>query len=284
MFKIGDFSQLGQVSTRMLRHYDQMGLLVPNHTDPWTGYRYYTLDQLAQLHRIIALKELGLSLPQIAELVGKNELPLAQLRGMLMLKQAEVRQTVEEEQMRLQRIQARLAQIEHEGDPSPYEVVVKSLPATAVASIRTTVPTLQEMGHFCELLCQHVYAGLAPLGIRPLHPELVLYHAEEYRETDLDVEAAVAIHPKYISQPPASPTLTFRELPAHDLVASLIYEGPLREVVPAVLALLSWVGRNNHVPCGPFRELHLSGPAHIETAVDDAAMVTELQVPIAKIG
>ncbi|MEJ2753733.1 MAG: helix-turn-helix domain-containing protein, partial [Chloroflexota bacterium] len=70
MFKIGEFSQLGQVSTRMLRHYDKMGLLQPSYTDEWTGYRYYTIEQLSRLHRIIALKDLGLSLAQIADLLN----------------------------------------------------------------------------------------------------------------------------------------------------------------------------------------------------------------------
>ena len=101
MFKIGDFSKLGQVSTRMLRHYDKLGLLVPNHIDEWTGYRYYTVEQLAQLHRIIALKELGLSLQQIADLQA-NDKPLSveQLQGMLLLKQAETEQELAEKQTR----------------------------------------------------------------------------------------------------------------------------------------------------------------------------------------
>ena len=68
MFKIGDFSRLAQVSVRMLRHYDKLGLLTPSHIDRFTGYRYYTIDQLPRLHRIIALKDLGLSLEQIGQL------------------------------------------------------------------------------------------------------------------------------------------------------------------------------------------------------------------------
>ncbi|MCA9971180.1 MAG: MerR family transcriptional regulator, partial [Anaerolineales bacterium] len=93
MFKIGDFSKLGQVSTRMLRHYDNLGLLVPDHVDEWTGYRYYSLQQLARLHRIVALKEMGLSLQQIAMLQGAADtLPTAPLRGMLALKRAKLAQ------------------------------------------------------------------------------------------------------------------------------------------------------------------------------------------------
>ena len=62
MLKIGEFARMGQVSIATLRHYDQCGLLKPNELDPDTGYRYYSLDQLARLNRILAFKELGFPL------------------------------------------------------------------------------------------------------------------------------------------------------------------------------------------------------------------------------
>ena len=280
MFRIGQFSQLGQVSTRMLRHYDKLGLLVPSHTDEWTNYRYYTLDQLSQLHRIIALKELGFSLQDIADLLQKEEsLSLAEMRGMLLLKQREVRQEISEAHWRLQQIEARLARLEAEGQPSPYEIVVKPVSATAVATVCALVPSIHEMDFYCEKLTRQVYEGLAKLGVQPLQPELVLYHSEEYREEDVEVEAAVAVHPKYLRQTMPDVGLQFRQLPAYDTVASLIYEGELQEMIPAVLTLLSWIAASQHVPVGPLREVHLSGNVH-DLDVDPADLVTELQVPI----
>ena len=62
LFKIGDFSQIGQVSVRMLRHYDELGLLKPAYVDRLTDYRYYSLEQLPKLNRLLALKDLGFSL------------------------------------------------------------------------------------------------------------------------------------------------------------------------------------------------------------------------------
>lgn len=62
MFKIGEFSRLSRVSVRMLRHYDQLGLLTPSQTDSFTGYRYYSANQLPRLNRILALRDLGFSL------------------------------------------------------------------------------------------------------------------------------------------------------------------------------------------------------------------------------
>lgn len=66
MFKIGDFSRLAQVSVRMLRHYDKLGLLTQSYTDKFTSCRYYTIDQVSRLNRIVALNGLGLTLQEIS--------------------------------------------------------------------------------------------------------------------------------------------------------------------------------------------------------------------------
>ncbi|MCA9922538.1 MAG: MerR family transcriptional regulator [Anaerolineales bacterium] len=281
MFKIGDFSQLGQVSTRMLRHYDKLGLLVPSHVDKWTGYRYYTIDQLASLHRIIALKELGLSLGQITELLQEGEISAERLRGMLIMKQAEIEQEIRAGQMRLAHVEARLQQIEQQGQPIPYEVVVKPVAAQAIASIRQIVP-FGEMDGYCASLHRQLYQGLREHNIKPLQPELIMYHNDEYEETELDVEMAVPVAPQYLKHLTINGEITFRELPAHDLMAALIYEGPFGELSPAILALLAWIGMNGYTPLPPLRELRLSGPAHVD-GKRDPAPVLELQVPIQKI-
>ncbi|CAA9454595.1 MAG: Transcriptional regulator, MerR family, partial [uncultured Rubrobacteraceae bacterium] len=142
MLKIGDFSQLGQVSVRTLHHYDERGLLKPARIDDWTGYRFYSVEQLPRLNRILALKALGFSLDQIGRLVD-DDVPAEQLRGMLALKQAEIERQLTEGRTRLLRVEARLKQIEQEGEPSPYEIVLKRTAPLTVASARTTVPTLE---------------------------------------------------------------------------------------------------------------------------------------------
>jgi DNA-binding transcriptional MerR regulator len=93
MFKIGDLSKLTQVSLKALRYYDELGLLKPAEVDPFTGYRYYSFDQLPRLNRIRALKDLGSSLEQIALLL-QQELPSEQLHGMLRIKQIELHERV----------------------------------------------------------------------------------------------------------------------------------------------------------------------------------------------
>lgn len=115
MLKIGDFAKKAQITVKTLRHYDKLGLLKPAWIDRFTGYRYYAQEQMPRLNRIMALKDLGFTLEQTGRIL-QNELTVDELRGMLRLKCAELEQRIEDEQARLTRVEARLHQIEHEGD------------------------------------------------------------------------------------------------------------------------------------------------------------------------
>ncbi len=282
MFKIGDFSRLGQVSVRMLRHYDKLGLLKPSHTDPQSGYRYYTIDQLARLNRIVALNGIGLTLQQIGGLLGaRGELPAEQLRGMLLLRRAELEQELHEKQAQLAGVAARLRQIELEGQPLPYEIVVKPVAPLAVASVRALVPTMGQMDSYCAMLYERLYDALARRRTAPRGLELTVYHNSEYTEVDLDVETAAEIDPA-LPGGPADDGLVFRELPGAPLVAALVYEGRFDGVGAAALALLGWVGLHGHTAAGPLRELHLSGPVHAGGLLREP-VVLEIQVPVAPV-
>ena len=175
MFKIGEFSKLGQVSVRMLRHYGQLGLLKPAAVDQFTDYRYYTIEQLPRLNRILALKDLGLSLEQIKDLLNED-LPPERLRGMLPLKQMELEQEIRSSRDRLSRLEARLDRTEHENESSPYEVVVKSVESIRVVAIHQIVPSLREMGFYCQNIYEQLYVAIKQANIEPVGPEITLYH------------------------------------------------------------------------------------------------------------
>ena len=57
-----------QVTVKTLRHYEQKGLLLPDEVDEWTGYRYYSIDQMQKLQAIRDLQRLGFTLGEIKEL------------------------------------------------------------------------------------------------------------------------------------------------------------------------------------------------------------------------
>jgi len=125
MLNIGEFARLGQVSPRMLRHYDETGLLKPSRVDSQTGYRSYEVAQLGRLHRLLALRDLGLSLEQIQPMLDDDP-SVEQLRGMLRLRQAQIEREVTDEQARLRRVDAHLRALEGSKAMSSFDVAIKT--------------------------------------------------------------------------------------------------------------------------------------------------------------
>src|SRR5215212_161143 len=107
MFRIGEFSQIARVTIDTLRHYDALGLLKPEKVDGFTGYRYYSARQLSSLNRILALKEIGFSLQEIARIFQEDLTP-KRLRGMLKAQLIRAQSEAEAVQLRQERILTRL--------------------------------------------------------------------------------------------------------------------------------------------------------------------------------
>ena len=188
MLRIGDFSKLSQISIKALRLYDQLGLLKPAQLDHFTGYRYYSASQLPQLNRILALKDLGFSLDQIARWLDEAIAP-AQMRQMLQLKQTELQHLIEVEQARLARVAVRLKQIEQENTMPEYEVVIKQIAPVTVLAIRDILPNCAAIGKLCGELDKY----LAQHQIKAKNYFAAIWHDAGYQESAVDGEAVVAI-------------------------------------------------------------------------------------------
>jgi DNA-binding transcriptional MerR regulator len=266
MLKIGDFSKLSRVSVITLRYYDELGLLKPAHVDRFTGYRYYSLDQLPRLNRILALKDLGFSLEETARLLD-DALSPAQMRALLRAKQAQIQQRVAEEQARLARVEARLMQIEQEDAMPIYQVTLKRLDPLTVAAVRETIETIDEIGR----LFDEVYAHLAACGVKPAGPALALWHNDE---CDLDAEAAVPIGEALR----VSDRVIVRELPAIETAASVVHQGSYSAMSQAYYALQAWAAANEYRVAAPERTVYVRGGADPH----DESYITEILFPVVR--
>lgn len=284
MLKISDFSKLAQVPVATLRYYDQLGLLKPAQVDKFTDYRYYDVDQLPRLNRILALRDLGFSLDQIGRLL-KEDVSVDELKGMLAMRQADAERELAETQARLARVAARLREIETEGQKPKYDIVVKRVDPAWVVSTRQIVPNVEDMGALCWSLHGQLRDWMKGQGMKALGfpaPELLnLYYNSEYTEVDLDVEAAVVSErPKSLNTAglrEAPLPVTVRELEGAPMVASGIHRGHMRDLHELIRAVILWIGSNGLAPTGPLRELHLT--PRTPDALD--ARVVEIQVPVA---
>lgn len=270
MFKIGAFSKLSRVPVKTLRYYDEIGLLRADRVDDFTGYRYYTLDQLPRLNRILALKDLGFSLEQVARLLD-GELTPEHMREILAMKRAELEQRLQEEQERLARVAWRLSQIEQEGRMPSHEMVIKQVAPQLVAGVRGTVPHYPDVGR----LFDELYGYLGPIGAAGGVCASVYYDGE-YRERDVDCEAIV-----FLGQPvPATERVRVYELPAATMAAT-VHHGGYSGLSGAYQELMGWISASGYRIAGPEREIYLRPPA-VGGDQDDADCVTEIQFPVEK--
>jgi DNA-binding transcriptional MerR regulator len=273
MFKIGDFSKLCRIPTSMLRYYADIGLLEPAHTDKLTGYRYYTADQLHRLNRILALRDLGLSLEQIKTVLDETLSP-EELRGMLRLKQAEIQAQIADEEARLRRVAARLRQIEQENQMPTLEVVLKRIDVQHAIGIREIIPTPVHVG----TLLNEVFKALAANGIQPNNPPIALFHDEEFNPINLDCEIAIPVAESVNASLPLANgrELTPRDLPMIPTAACVIHPHGYDAFEETYALLGQWIADNGYRVAGASREVYLTKADHASGAI------TEIQWPVEK--
>lgn len=272
MLRIGYFSRISQVSVKTLRYYDEIGLLKPSQVDRFTDYRYYAFEQLPQLHCILALKELGLSLEQIRQTL-KEKPTSEQILGMLRLQQIRLAEQLQEVQSQLVRIESRLKQLAKEGKMPNHEVVLKRVEPVQVAYRRFAISAGEESVPLVSRAFEEIYSYLKAHSTKAAGSGLTLWHTSAFAQDGEDVEIAVPIERMVVE----SDQIKYRQLPATD-VASVVHHGLFDEAFgDAYHTILHWIEVNGYRIVGPFREIYLH-------YADDEAQesTTEIQFPVEK--
>jgi DNA-binding transcriptional MerR regulator len=272
MLKIGDFSKICQTSVRALRHWESQGLLKPALSDPRTGYRYYTIDQIEQVNRILALRTMGLSLAQIASLMAEN-VTITDIRAMLRLKQAELQQQIAQAAEMLTVVESRLSEIDSDGTLPGYEVALKSVEAQPVLAVRQTLPDMQAL---VDLLYEtHGYAReKASTNL------LAVFYDDGYQDETLDVEVGFPVetgsrHPIPLKH---GREMSLRVLPGVEQLACTIHRGEWLKLSHGYISLGRWIVNNGYQIAGAGREIFHA----IDWDNQQNATVTELQFPVVK--
>jgi effector-binding domain-containing protein len=193
---------------------------------------------------------------------------------MLLMKQVEIAQRVEEEQARLRRISSRIDQIAREGKMTEQDVILKQVNSVHVLSIREVVLTAEDVG---ALLGQSAEA-LIGRGVQPIAPPFAIFHDPAFSDTDLDVEIVFPVAAGAPTEIPMGDgrALTLRELPGIDEVAAIIHMGSYDTLEGTYLSLGRWIEENAYQLSGPARELYLR--PHMGGEVG----ITEIQFPVRK--
>lgn len=269
MFRIAAFARLAGVSAKMLRAWDELGLFRPAWIDRSSGYRYYSPAQLPELRRILALRDLGLPLAEVAGLVAGG----ADLRPVLERRRRELEAERREVDRRLQALEISVAMADA-GSASP-DVVLQPVPRDLIATLPVG-PDDDDSAAFYEL-----EAVVRDLGLRADRPPAMLVHPPGPAGAVAD-EVVVPLTARFAPRD----GIAVRELPACR-VAAAIHRGPYEGLGAAHAALEQWVAAAGLPVTGRLRILYLQFGAEPELRVPpayiverDEDFVTELQLEL----
>lgn len=271
MLKIGDFSKLSRISIRMLRHYDEIGLLAPMATDDFTSYRYYSEAQLPLANRIAALKDMGFSLATVAEIMKSYDNPEA-LSRFLAVKHAEVQGQAEEARHRLLLLETAIKRLREEGTMMKYDVTLKTIPERYVASVRKVIPAYDQEGILWNILMTET----AGMGLQcPEHGYgLAVFYDEGFKESDVDVEIQSTVKGRYEN----TANVVFKTVSAVE-IASATYKGSYEQITAVHQAVAIWVNDNGYGFDSPMFCIYHVSPAQTQNPDE---LVTEVCYPIKK--
>lgn len=268
MFKIGEFSRLTQVTIRMLRYYDETGLLKPAEIDPWTGYRLYSVEQIPTLNRIIYLRDSGFNVSEIAAFLHKKDDKL--LAEQLDKKHAEVELAIQVEQEKLRKIELAKKEILSEKSEMHYNVSLKSIPECQVLSLRRVISDYYAEGELWQELS--AYAKQRPVEIQD--HSFSIYYDVEYKETDVDVELCVPVQRMRENEG----EFRYRVTEAVPVMACTMVYGDFSNIAGAYLDFAEWLQKNSQYGMsGPNRQIVHRGPWNED---DPRRYLTEIQIPV----
>jgi DNA-binding transcriptional MerR regulator len=274
MFKIGDFSRIARVSCRLLRYYDELGLLKTAIVDRESGYRFYGAAQLPQLNRILVLKELGLTLDQIGRATS-SAVSADELRAMLLIRRSDVEQALAAESERLRLIETRISQIETTGQLSADDVLLRTEPAKRVLTARRIVRSFTEGREAIQNLVASVPRHVSRASLGQI---IAIAHSTEFEPDSIDLEFGFAVSDDFSGTGLSlgGTDMKLHELPPVKHMAVCVRIGPPEHAHLVTAKVGQFVEDNGYVLAGPSREVFLQAPQPDRME----AAVIEMQYPV----
>ena len=196
MLSIGEFSKICKVSTKTLRYYAEIGLILPSEINPENGYRYYSIEQLETMLFIIRLKSYNFSLEEIKQIMEFGEFSEEKLYAALTQKKENIKKHLQECERSLNQLEHDISNIKC-GKPimsylDDIDVELVDVPKMYLLSIRKMV----EANNFSDeyvLNFGKLFSKIQKENLTISNPPMVLFHSEEFSPFGLDTEFAIPV-------------------------------------------------------------------------------------------
>ncbi len=271
IFKIGEFSKLMQVSIRMLRYYDEMGLLKPGKIDSYTGYRLYSIEQIPVLQKILLLRDLKFSVEEIAK-------TLCNWDGKFVIEQLTVKKKVIQDDLRLAeqriaKIDRAINDLKQEKFDINYNVSFRSAPRLKILSLRKVIPDYNCEGMLWDELFKFIRQE--HIEITQSNNNLAIYHDLDHKDADVDVEVGVIVSRLGKNKN----GFIFRETEQIDMMACAMVYGSYENLGTAYQSFAYWLDQHEQYEMtGLCRQICHKGPHNEDNS---NKYLTEIQMPVA---
>lgn len=268
MFRIGAFSKMTKTTIKTLHYYDEIGLLKPAFIDKETSYRFYTTEQLIKLHKIIALKQIGLSVNEILSILSGTD-----IENILMLRKKEIESELNNLKSQLSFVKTVLAENKEDMFMN-YQAVIKELPECIVYSKKLIVPNYDSYFKVIPQIGKEI-TKINP-NLKCITPEycFIVYLDGEYKEKDISIEFCEAVE-KIGTE---TDSIKFKKIQKVRAV-TVMHKGPYKTISKAYAYLFDWIKKNDYIVIDCPRESFIDG---IWNKENDNEWLTELQIPITK--
>jgi len=268
MYAIGELARAAGVSVRMLRHYDEIGLLKPARVDSTSGYRFYESGQLARLRRVLALKDLGFTLAQVGRIVDED-VGADELRGMLRLRRIELAGEISHAQDRLRRVEQQIRSIDREKTMTAIEIACKRVESMLVAAVSARAESWapSDIGPVIKPLYPRLFKRIEAGGLTTVGVPIAYYESDG---DGIAVHAAIGIEGVVRDVD----GLHLVELPAIEEAVTAVHRGSMEDCETTVEPMLHWMEANGYRWLGYSREVYLHCPD------DEAEWLTEMQFAV----
>lgn len=238
----------------MLRHYDKLGLLLPQYIDESSGYRYYTAEQLSLVGKIAQLRELGFSLTLIKEMLEGN-MNQDDLHRFLTLKQKELQEELQVIEKQVSHISSLLQQ---GAAIHPYHVVLKEIPQRQVLSVRRVIETYNHESHLWNTLYSSIAQQKIELASDPC--PMAIFHDLEHKAENIDIEVQVSIEGIIKLDLEKSPNLLhYTTIPIE--IASVMIHGGYEQMGMVTQVVAQWIEDHSYELNGPMFNIYHVSPA-----------------------
>jgi len=277
LMTIGTFAMRTRLSPKALRLYDRLGLLPPVRTDPVSGYRFYSEDQVAGARLVALLRQLGMPLPVIADIAGIAAKAPGEAAEAVARYWAGVESVTAERRALVSYIQARLTG----DDMARYDIQTRTIGERTLLSISRHLHLAETDAFFGDAFARLRAAGPGVEGIAGC-PFLVFYgevsdDSDGPMELCRPVASGSAVDPG-VADVAGVADVQVRVEPGHEevFIRVALKDMGWPALMPAVDALEAWVREQGREPAGALRQVLI---ADQRTAAPDTP-VCDLSVPL----